>query len=252
MTLKDVEHGGFPDALADDFVDEPTAPEDAGKPTPPFVRDAPKPEERHLANGGSTKTLCGLDRAGLKTAHPSKAKKTDCLGCRDAYRLNKPVKGDKWQGAMNAGDRVAFPCGSVWLVEEVRPGGAEVRCLIASSLHKKGATTIIAAESALDKLTPEQFEAALEASKPKAEPKAEKKAAEPKKERTPAWKPTWAEYDEVMRLRALGVSFIGIELTLGWPDGHGNRPWKIVKGYTKPAGERPVVAAAEKVESAPE
>ncbi len=72
----------------------------------------------------------------------------------------------------------------------------------------------------------------------KVEPAAEKPAPEPpppsaeKPERRSEysrWRPSKAEVAEVLRLRAEGESFNEIETVMGWPIGHGNRPFKICK-----------------------
>lgn len=54
------------------------------------VDDDPSAEDdRHLASGGSDKTLCGLDRSGVSSVHPSKARKDDCPVCRENWRKLK-------------------------------------------------------------------------------------------------------------------------------------------------------------------
>jgi hypothetical protein len=47
------------------------------------------------------------------------------------------------------------------------------------------------------------------------------------------WKPTLAEIKEVKDLRESGVKLAQIDELMGWPDSHGNRPWRILQGFVK-------------------
>jgi hypothetical protein len=42
---------------------------------------------RHLHESGEARTLCGWDRGGaVRSVHVTKARKTDCNACRNAFR----------------------------------------------------------------------------------------------------------------------------------------------------------------------
>jgi hypothetical protein len=228
MTINDAINGG----TSADELDNP------GEHVEELPREV-KEDVRHLAHGASPMTLCGLDRAAVSTAHPSKARKTDCQACKDVLRgARVEAKATKERPeALTAGARVEFADGSAWLVEDVRPSGVDVRCLLGGKEYARGRKLTVSANSPLRVFLPGEFEALVEESKRAAEtmkvdpPKGlageAPKAREPK---TPAWKPTEGEIVEVRRLRALGLSYIAIEATIGWPDGHGNRPWRICNG----------------------
>lgn len=235
MTMKEIENGGVDDGTeAFEQVPEEvlTSPD-----LEPAAAETAKAQERHLAMGSSTKTLCGLDRAAVKVAHPSKARKNDCRECRDAYRLGKRVQGDETAAPPKTGDRIAFPDGSAWLVEDARESGMDVRCLIGSAANRKGKRLVISAGGDYRILTSEEFESALAASAgiPGTEETAttDGEPATEKPKRAPGagkWAPTKKEVDAVLAMRQAGMSYIKIERELGWPDGHGNRPFRIVKG----------------------
>ena len=226
MTMNDAMNGGIDDGL------EPieTLPHDD-------IAKVEGADVRHLAIGAATETLCGLLREGLTTAHPSKAKRTDCLACRNVYRTKGlPPAPDVTR---KTGDRVEFPDGSVWLVEDARKGGLDVRCVISGGDNKKGRRSTISVDSPLRVFTEAEFEATLVREREANEAAAKAATPAPTADGTPApvkvrattkWTPTKFDVDEVRRLRALGRSYIAIETEMGWPDGHGNRPFRIMKG----------------------
>ena len=232
MTLKDAINGGM--EIKD--IANP------GGSVEKLPREAKEVDARHLAFGASTTTLCGLDRAAISTAHPSKARKTDCLACRGAYRSirmfedaakTEPERPEKFK----KGDHVEFVDGSVWLVDDVRLSGADVRCLLGGGDYARGRKLTIGAESSVRVFLPGEFDALLEESKKAAdEAKLLTKVVDGTKAtatavpRAPKWSPTVEEIAEVRRLRALGLSFMAIEATMEWPDSHGNRPFRICKG----------------------
>jgi hypothetical protein len=216
-----------------------TTPEETEIPTealPHADLDRLAPEARHLALGASPVTFCGLPKAGLAAAHPSKARRTDCPECRDAYRRIWREASVGGGCVHKAGERVEFPDGSAWLVEDVRAGAMDVRCLVGTPANPKGKRTTVSPDSPLRTFADAEFEAlvaaALEARKPVPEAAAPA-APTAGKPRGATWKPTKADVDEVRRLRALGRSYMAIEAEMGWPDGHGNRPFRIVKGAWK-------------------
>lgn len=235
---------------------------------------------RHLAGGSSVLTLCGLPRTGLTVSHPSKAKKTDCLACRESLRESMKAKApaigaNKIAGERNPisrGAKVAFEDGSAWLVEDVRDGGADVLCLVPSKRaggiaggggtgYAKGRRITISRDAFVRGLDDEAFSELVASEKPaKAEgivnlpPRGDAEGTATaivlKAPRAGAWQATKADVAEVRRLRSLGRSYIAIEQEMSWPDGHGNRPWKLMKltaeqimslpdGETKTTGEKP-------------
>jgi hypothetical protein len=283
MTIKEALDGGT-------SADELANPGGMREPAPP--RELKEAGVRHLAYGSSPTTLCGLDRSAVSTAHPTKAKKTDCQACRDAYRLGRAGKVAAKGGPDSAGsaqtlpppknareafvdamidstveegrpqkfgkgDHVELLDGSVWHVEDVRVSGSDLRCLIGGGSYKRGATTTIGSTSGVRVFKPGEFDALVADSKRKAEaaklpptvaaaPLGGPPTARPA---TGKWAPTAAEVAEVKRLRALGHSFIKIEKALDWPDGHGNRPWRIMQGLVQARDEQPAPAAEEKSEA---
>lgn len=191
--------------------------------------EAKEIEIRHLAVGASMMTFCGLERTGLLTVHPSKARKTDCLACRNAYRLDKAAPGalrSAGDAPLKYGDYVENPDGSVWEVTHVSHSSATVKCVVSSDAHPKGQVTNISPNSALRVFTIEEYVALKESLAQVAEVNREEKG--PRK--TGKWAPTQAEVDKVHQLRVSGMSYIAIETTMNWPEGHGNRPWRIVTG----------------------
>jgi hypothetical protein len=189
---------------------------------------------RHLAIGASAVTLCGLDRSGLVTAHPSKARKTDCLACRDALRKDKAAPGalkSSEPEGLKAGQYVEHLDGSAWEVLSVNQSGAHMKCVIASAAHAKGRTTTVSPNSALRVFSTEEFVALvrrLDAERAAAE--TANPAAPPKPRPTGRWSPSEEEVAKVKELRATGLSYIAIETEMKWPQGHGNRPWRIMMG----------------------
>src|SRR6476469_1272662 len=89
------------------------------------------PTVRHLAVGASAVTLCGMDRTGLTTVHPSKARKTDCLECRKALRAEKVPDGERSDQPFKIGDYIEYQDGSAWEVLEKSKSSARVKCVIA-------------------------------------------------------------------------------------------------------------------------
>ena len=231
MTLKEANNGGME-------INDIANPGGCIEKLPREAREA---DTRHLAHGASPATLCGLDRATVSTTHPSKARKTDCPACRDAYRamrtgkdmakvLPEPERPEKFK----TGDHVEFVDGSVWLVDDVRPSGADVHCLLGSKDYTRGRKLTIGADSSVRVFLVGEFEALVEESKTAANAvklpiTKETKATPETKIKAPKWLPTVEDIAEVKRLRALGLSFMSIEATMEWPDSHGNRPFRICK-----------------------
>lgn len=196
-------------------------------------QEAKEIEVRHLAVGASSMTLCGLERAGLATAHPSKARRTDCLSCREALRKDKPAPGAMKDAAtvLKLGLYYEQLDGSVWECLSVNQSGAHIKCVQSSDAHAKGRTTTISPHSALREFSTDEYVALvrrLDAERAVAD--AKEPGAPPKPRATGKWSPTQADVDEVIRLRKSGLSYIAIEEALGWPIGHGNRPWRIITG----------------------
>jgi hypothetical protein len=223
MTMKEAIEGGVDDGT--ETIE--TIPEEA------HTVEAEEP--RHLAMGSSLVTLCGLERAGLRTAHPSKAKRDDCPACRDVYRNRKPNLKDRQAPAPVVGDRIALPDGSAWLVEDTREGGMDIRCLVAGSQNAKGRKTTISAGSDVRALSEIEFETIRLAAEPKkVDPpvgaEQTRVVAAAKIAGSGKWTPSKADVDAVVRMRQEGKSYIAIETAMGWPSGHGNRPFRIVKG----------------------
>jgi hypothetical protein len=194
-------------------------------------QEAKEIDIRHLAVGASTVTLCGLERNGLATAHPSKARRTDCLACRDALRKGKAANGalKDAEPVLVEGQYVEYPDGSAWEVLSSNKSGAHIKCVVASETHAKGRTTTIAPTAALRVFSTEEFVALikrLDAERAAAEVPAAPKGPKP----TGKWAPTAADVAEVKRLRLTGLSYIAIETAMGWSIGHGNRPWRICTG----------------------
>jgi len=254
MTMNEAGAPGIPDEFDGDIEELPHEEIAAvEQPEPPPPVNLHVPSVRHLAGGNSTTTVCGLPRAGQKTAHPSKAKKDDCVDCRAILRESMKAKmgppaTTTAPSAIARGVRVAFEDDSAWLVEDVRDGGMDLLCLVPSKAHAKGRRTTVSKDAFVRVLDAEGFSELVGREKPaKAEgivslpPRgdaggnAEPAPAAAAPRATGKWAPTVAEVAEVRRLRALGRSYIAIEKEMGWPDGHGNRPWKIVKGTLKAA-----------------
>ncbi len=253
MTIKDILDGG----TSADELSNPGGVEEIG-----VTALAAAAEVRHLAHGASETTLCGIDRSAVSTVHPSKARKTDCAVCRKTLREGKvkgavakdpmappPTAQDALLNMIPEGDgpklasgmKVEMLDGSVWLVEDVRVSGLDVRCLLGGSEYAKGRQLTIGANSPLRLFDDARYEALLLESKkaaaaaklpaPKPEGAAKKLKDTPAGEpRAAKWTPTDEEIAEVKRLRNLGLAFIPIEKAMGWPDGHGNRPFRICKG----------------------
>ena len=230
MTINDALNGG----MSADELKNP------GGHVEELPREVKEDAIRHLAHGASPTTLCGLDRAAVSTTHPSKARKTDCQACKDVLcGARAEAKAAKERPEkLEAGARIEMADGSAWLVEDVRPSGADVRCLIGGKDYARGRKLTIGAQSFVRIFLPGEFEALLAESTKAAEaaklpvtkdpkPTGEVKAAKPAK--APKWTPTEEEVAEVKRLRALGLSYIVIETTMNWAEGHGNRPWRICK-----------------------
>jgi hypothetical protein len=189
-----------------------------------------QPAVRHLAPGSSTKTLCGLDRKGQDVAHPSKAKKTDCNDCRQVLRESMQTKTlppiDKG-AAFRKGDRIGWEDGSVWIVDDLRDGGADLTCILGSVGHPKGRKTTISKDALVRVLDDGAFKDAEEAAKPKVETTDGAKATAPRN--TGKWQPTKADVAKVKELRILGHNYRQIEGDMNWPAGNGNRPWKCAR-----------------------
>ncbi len=241
MTMSEAGTLGIPDEM--DIIEElPHEEIEAAIEQPAIIE---QPTVRHLAGGASTTTLCGLPRTGQKTAHPSKATKSDCLNCRtilrDANRKKEQTPSTPSLAVIIKGARIAYEDNSAWLVEDIRDGGMDLVCLVPSKAHAKGRRTTISKDAFVRLLDDEQFSELVAMEKPvKAEgivslpPRGDAEGTvvvtEKKPRPTGKWAPTAAEVEEVKRLRALSHSYIAIEKEMGWPDGHGNRPWKIMKG----------------------
>jgi len=242
MTLKEIETGGVDDgtgtfeelpeevlngALGADIVEEIT--------TTKAAMAAAEPVIRHLAIGTSLTTLCGVAKAGASFAHPSKAKRSDCQACKDVFRLNKaPAPA---ADGFKAGDRIEVVNGdgSAWLVKSVRPGGADVLCVLDGATYKKGHTLTISTGSPVRVFTAEEW---ATASAPPAKPAPATATTTAAKPGAPAeakpkgvgkWAPTKADVDQVREFRRLGHNYRQIEADMGWPAGNGNRPFRIMK-----------------------
>jgi hypothetical protein len=92
MTLKDLdtiiidEETNVEELPAEVFLDEAIAEE-------AVERVIKEMAVRHLAQGDTGVTLCGVVRDGVETAHPSKSRKTDCAKCRaEVAKLRKAKK----------------------------------------------------------------------------------------------------------------------------------------------------------------
>lgn len=191
------------------------------------------PAARHLASGSSTKTFCGLDRVGQTVAHPSKARKDDCLDCRTALRESmraKTIPVFDSGPTFKKGDRIAYEDGSVWMVEDLRDGGADLACILASKNHAKGRRTTVSKDAALRVLDDAAFAELETASKPVKEiTVADGTTLVITVRKTGKWAPTKRDVELVKGFRALGHNYRQIETDMEWPSGNGNRPWKIMK-----------------------
>jgi hypothetical protein len=208
------------------------------------AHDAIEEPVPHLAGGASSTTLCGLPRFGLIVRHPSKARKTDCLACRtalrDATRAKMPTPvGDGPRGReFKKDDKIAFEDESAWLIVDVRDGGMDLQCLVASPTYPKGRRITVTKDAFVRLLTDETFSELVGREKPvKASgivtlpPRGDvvNVTTEPVRASHRGWKPTKEEVANVLALRAAGYTFMAIEAELNWPQGHGNRPYRICK-----------------------
>jgi hypothetical protein len=201
---------------------------DSVGPIEEIPQEAKEIDIRHLAIGTSMTTLCGLERGGLLTAHPSKTRRTDCLACREALRAGKSSgKNEPPPPPFKTGDYIEYPDGSAWEVEWINESGMAIKCVVASPSHDKGRKTVVSPHAALRIFTTEEFVALVRATDTTRVSTTTTTASKPSGSR---WAPTVADVAEVKRLRALGTSYIAIETAMGWPRGHGNRPWRIVTG----------------------
>ena len=148
---------------------------------------------RHLAVGkDATTTLCGLKREGLTTVHPSKATREDCAECRAEARRKKKV--------------------------QLSPPAEAVIEMTKEELLAPGAEPSPELVKALDDIK----------NIPVDPPAAEvKKVRNPNP--SPRFRPTAEEVSRVKRLHKEGKTLVHIERAMGWPSGHGNRPWRILR-----------------------
>lgn len=112
---------------------------------------------------------------------------------------------------LQAGDHVRLEDGRVARVEEVSDFGATIRM-------PDSTTQRIAATSVLPRVDP-----------PTKRPEAGTVPAVKGKPGRKKFIPTPEETAKVLELRAQKMTYQQIEAAMGWPDGHGNRPWRIVQ-----------------------
>jgi hypothetical protein len=179
---------------------------------------------RHLAAGSAEHTLCGLDRAELNTVHPSKARKTDCAACREAWRMLK-IRKPKHEPFIDS--EIPVPAMTPKAIEIISADGELKSNLISFKEYSVGTTKpgpgepnppddVTPEEQVPDAVTETQDAQEAESDADDADAEAEAKALTPD------------EIDaEVLRLRALGMSHIKIETAMGWSQQHGNRSWRI-------------------------
>jgi hypothetical protein len=141
-------------------------------------------------------------------------------------------------------DKIAFEDESAWLIVDVRDGGMDLQCLVASPTYPKGRRITVTKDAFVRLLTDETFSELVGREKPaKASgvvtlpPRGDEKGApvEAPKASSRGWKPMKEEVAKVLALRALGRSYIAIETEMGWPPQHGNRTWRICKLELKAA-----------------
>lgn len=148
------------------------------------------------------------------------------------------------------GRHLAFDDGSVWQITGINWSGRMVVCVASGKLNDKGKTTTISRHPTAARYIEgeelaglvEQAEAAAlsaricETCRAIKAGELEGACPEHAKPGRPAPRagrfiPTEAEIQAVLKLRAAGMGYAEIEKEMGWPDGHGNRPWRIVKEH---------------------
>lgn len=168
---------------------------------------------RHFAIGGETTTFCLIPVSTLETSarvHPSKGRKEDCPACRAerSKRGKKKPSGtdvDTTAGATELND--------VDLEAMLAVGDPPVDASADLEAARIAVTTFTVPVTVV-----ETVKATL------------------KKTKDGRWLPTADEVARVFELRAAGFSFNQIEAMMHWPEAHGNRPWRIIKGITKARG----------------
>lgn len=202
-------------------------------------------EVRHLAAGSTDHALCGVDRSTVSTIHPSKARKTDCAKCREAWRVlkaKKPLDTTTGPKFVELSKDTTKPtpifcerCGSDTNVVDWADAKLCAKCV---DIEKSVAVTAAAVrdseldtslgESVIDRLLETPADTSiLGIGVAPDEPSESAKALEPPK---PYAEMTKQEFeDEVIRLRLLGLAHIPIEKRMGMKPQHGNRPWRICK-----------------------
>lgn len=154
---------------------------------------------------------------------------------------------------LEPGQLTRFEDGSIWRVAYVTKGSASLRCLVGGKLpgNSPGRPLEVSTSATGHEIVGED---ALATAKIVAE--IEKKMCDrcwgahgdeapcdiecwchearyrPKARKAP---PTDEEVARVLELRAAGLGYAAIEKEMGWPDTHGNRPWKIVRDAERAA-----------------
>jgi hypothetical protein len=190
-------------------------------------------------------------------------KKTDEMLAADGGPIVRPKRPAPDKGLLKPVDLVDI-VGAPWRVESVNDCAATVVC---QGGPRKGARLTVAPTSSVRQLTEEEGAAMVESARTQAVA-SEDRACEcghewsrhyeggpcvEEVEGGPAgccpcsqykahgrsgagWHPTQEEADRVVALHEAGMAYLAIEKEMGWPDGHGTRPWRIVKGQVKVVG----------------
>jgi len=155
---------------------------------------------------------------------------------------------------LKPGELTRFEDGSVWKVEHVTRGSADVRCVIGGGANRAGRSLTISRSSVGHTLVTDQdVETAKAVStvlKSQCDPCWAKHGPEdpcptdcwchdakykPREVRRGG--PDPADVVAVLELRAGGMGYAAIEKAMGWKDSHGSRAWKIVKDAERSAKE---------------
>jgi hypothetical protein len=212
---------------------------------------------RHLAAGSAEHTLCGLDRAELSTVHPSKARKTDCPTCREAWRTlqaQKPPKHEPQPMPVMTPEAIEIISADGELkaepsaMEKAEEKAAKLYAMASKLAPELVDKEIIVRDPADGELKPKSNlisfkEYSVGTTKPgpgepnppdevtptEDSPEVTEEAQDVQETPMPEVKlMTVDEIDaEVTRLRGLGLSHIKIETAMNWSKQHGNRSWRI-------------------------